>query len=73
MFIAWHNILAIYKNLVILVATISFVTSNKTNIIVILILIAVIYLSILSFLRAVERKVVSHYYHHKYQFVRVFE
>ena len=72
MFIAWHNILAIYKNLVILIATIAFVTENKTNILVILIVIGAIYVSILLFLRAVEKKVVSHYYDHKYEFVRVF-
>lgn len=72
-FIAWHNILAIYKNIVILLATIMFVTSNKTTILVTIILIGTIYISILLFLRSVERKVVSHYYDYKYEFVRVFE
>lgn len=35
--------------------------------------IGTIYASILLFLRAIESKVVSHYYDYKYQFVRVFQ
>jgi len=68
----WHYILAIYKNLVILVATIFFI-SNKNTIIVIIFFISTVYVSVLLFLRSVETKVVSHYYDYKYEFVKIFE
>lgn len=65
--------MAIYKNCIILIATIFFVTSNKQTIIIIILFIGTIYVSILLFLRSIETKVVSHYYDYKYEFVRVFE
>lgn len=65
--------LAIYKNIVILIVTIFFVSSNKQTVIVAILFIGIIYYSIMIFLRECESKVVMHYYDYKYQFVRVFE
>lgn len=73
MFIAWHYFLAIYKNIVILIATIFFISADKQNVVVIIIFISTIYISVLFILRAVETKVVNHYEEYKYEFVRVFE
>jgi hypothetical protein len=50
-----------------------FVSSNKQNVLIIITLIAIVYFSVFAFLRAVENKVVHHYYDYKYEFVRVFE
>ena len=69
----WHYILAIYKNLVILIATIFFISANKNTILIITFFISTIYISVLLFLRSVETKVVSHYYDYKYEFVKIFE
>lgn len=69
----WHNILAIYKNLIILIATIYFVSANKNAILIILFFISTIYISVMLFLRSVETKVISYYYENKYEFVKVFE
>ena len=62
----WHYILAIYKNLVILIATIFFVSGNRDTILVITFFISTIYITVLLFLRSVETKVVAHYYEYKY-------
>ena len=49
----WHYILAIYKNLVILIATIFFVSGNRDTILVITFFISTIYISVLLFLRSI--------------------
>lgn len=64
--------LAIYKNVVILIATLVFVAQGKQAIILGL-LIALLYGAVWSLLRVVECHVVQHYYDFKYAFVRVLE
>lgn len=73
MFIACHSIFGIYKNLVVLIATIEFISANRTKLLAIFILLATIYYSILRLFRKVERKIVQHYYDYKYNFVRCLE
>lgn len=53
MFIAWHTFLGIFKNLVILIATIFFISTNKKNVLIITFFIATIYISVLLLLRSV--------------------
>lgn len=65
--------MAIFKNIVIFIATIFFVSSNKKNVLFITVFIGIIYYSILVFLRKVESKIVCHYYDYKYSLVRTFE
>jgi signal transduction histidine kinase len=55
----WQYILAIYRNVIILIATIYFFSADKNTILAILLFISVIYTSVMMLLRAVETKIVS--------------
>ena len=70
---ACHSLLGIYKNMVILIATIEFISTNRSKLIAIFVVLASIYYSIFYIYRKVERKVVRHYYDYKYNYVRSLE
>lgn len=72
-YIACHSIFGIYKNLVILIATIEFISTNRSKLIAIFVVLAFVYYSILYLFRKIERKIVKHYYDYKYNFVRSLE
>ena len=69
-YIACHSIFGIYKNLVILIATIEFISTNRSKLIAIFIVLAAMYYSIFILFRKVTRKILKHYYDYKYNFVR---
>lgn len=71
-FISCHNLLGIYKNAVILVITIYFVSAGRSNIFVTITFVCLVYFLLGKILRRVEHKVVKHYYDYKYEFVRIF-
>ena len=70
---ACHSLLGIYKNMVILIATIEFISTNRSKLIAIFVVLAAVYYSIFYIYRKVERKVVRHYYDYKYNYVRSLE
>ena len=72
-FIACHSLLGIYKNVIILIVTVFFISSDGLTVLFIFTLIIGIYTSIFLVFRSVERKIVKHYYDYKYGFVKCFE
>ena len=72
-FIACHSVLSIYKNVVMLIVTIRFISSDGFSLAVMFTLIAGLYFSILWLFRTVERKVVKHFYDFKYEYVKNLE
>jgi len=72
-FIACHSVLGIYKNMVILIATIEFISTNRSKLIAIFVVLSAIYYSIFYLFRKVERRIVKHYYEYKYNYVRSLE
>ena len=72
-FIACHQLLGIYKNIIILMTTVFFISSNGAMAVIIFGLIALIYFSIFTLFRKVEKLVVKHYYDFKYAFVKTFQ
>jgi ABC-type bacteriocin/lantibiotic exporter with double-glycine peptidase domain len=56
--------------MVILIATIEFISTNRSKLIAIFIVLAAIYYSIFVLFRKIERKIVKHFYDYKYNFVR---
>lgn len=65
--------MGIYKNIIIFVATIEFITTNRTNIVVIMLFLMVVYYVAFKVIRTVEKKVVKYYYDYKYSYVRLLE
>lgn len=65
--------MGIYKNIIIFVATIEFITTNRKNILIIMTFLIVIYFTVFKIIRSVEKKVVKYYYDYKYSYVRVLE
>ena len=59
--------------MVILIATIEFISTNRSKLIGILIFLISIYYSIFHIFRKIERKIVRHYYDYKYSYVRTLE
>ena len=57
----------------VLIATIEFISTNRSKLIAIFIVLASIYYSIFNIFRKVERKIVKHYFDYKYNFVRTLE
>jgi hypothetical protein len=72
-FIAVHGLLGIYKNIIIFIATIEFINTNRKNIVIIMAFLIVIYYLVFKVIRNVEKKVVKNYYDYKYSYVRVLE
>ena len=68
-----HGLLGIYKNVIIFVATIEFLTTNRKNIVIIMFFLIVIYYVAFKLIRTVEKKVVKFYYDYKYSYVRLLE
>ena len=56
--------------MVILIATIEFISTNRSKLIAIFIVLAAMYYSIFILFRKVTRKILKHYYDYKYNFVR---
>ncbi len=68
-----HMLLNIYKNVVILVATIYFLSESSKELILMTLFITATYMSVYFILRAVERRVVNYYEEYKYKYVKVLE
>ena len=68
-----HVLLGIYKNIVILIATIYFLAQSKKSLVIMTLGITATYLTVYYILRTVERKVVNYYEEYKYHYVRVLE
>jgi exosortase/archaeosortase len=72
-FIAVHGLLGIYKNVIIFVATIEFITTNRKNILIIMAFLVIVYFFVFKTIRTVEKKVIKNYYDYKYSYVRLLE
>lgn len=64
--------LHIYKNIVILIATVIFIGGRHLLVVLITFLIACIYYGLYAGVRKAQSMIVSHYYDYKYEFVKVF-
>lgn len=73
MFIACHGLLTIYKNLIILIVTVIFISSDGVTVLIFFSVIISIYTAIYLIFRQVEKKIIMHYYDFKYGFVKCFE
>jgi hypothetical protein len=65
-------VLNIYKNIVILVATILFIGGSQILVVLITALIALVYFGIFTIIRKAQARIVDNYYDYKYEFVKVF-
>jgi hypothetical protein len=72
-FIACHGLLTIYKNLIILVVTVVFISSDGFTVLIFFAVIIFLYTTIYIIFRKVENKVVVKFYDYKYGFVKCFE
>ena len=72
-FIACHSLLGIYKNLIILITTVVFISSDGLTGLISFTVVTVLYTSVFLAFRMVEKKIVAHYYDYKYGFVKCFE
>ena len=70
---ACHSLLGIYKNAIILIVTVFFISSDGFTAVAIFSTIFAFYTSIFWVFRSVEKKIVKHYYDYKYGFVKCFE
>lgn len=66
-----HMLLNIYKNIVILIATIYFLSSSKKQLIFMTLGITISYMTVYSIIRIVQKKVVHFFEDFKYRYVRV--
>lgn len=67
-----HAFLTLYKNVVILIATVLFIGSSHIIIIFVTICIAVIYQLIWTVIKNANKCILKYYYDYKYEFVKVF-
>ena len=65
-FIAVHGVLAVYKNVVILIATTLFISGNHSLILLASVIVALLYFSILTLLMSAQSKLIKHFYDYKY-------
>lgn len=72
-FIACHGVLTIYKNIVMLIVTVVFISSDGFTVLLFFAIIIFLYASIYLIFRKVENKIITHYYDYKYGFVKCFE
>lgn len=72
-FIACHGLLNIYKNTIILITTVFFISSDGYTVLIFFSVIILLYAAIYAVFRLVEKKVVAYYYDYKYGFVKCYE
>lgn len=73
MFIACHGVLTIYKNVIILLVTVIFISHDGYTVLFFFTIIIIIYTAIYLIFRKVQNRVIQHYYDYKYGFVKCFE
>lgn len=71
-FIFVHGILALYKNLVILIATAIFIGGTHSIVLLVTLGVAIVYWTVWQLLRRAHRCILRYYHDFKYEFVKVF-